>query len=188
MEAFQTIIKMNLFGDKFQLVEKIHEDKYFVIDNGNKRIVKKINSTPDDLKQVIVLKRIKCENIIQCVLDYFIEDKKLFILLDYHDESKTLDKFDFKKIIDETILSKWYRDLAMSIDYLHLHDIAHGKITTNNIFISDSLRLILGEIEITLNKSKTSDLTDLFNVMKYLGFTQSFTDIRSLVKFLIKNF
>jgi tRNA A-37 threonylcarbamoyl transferase component Bud32 len=109
----------------------------------------------------------------------------LYILLDYYDETKTLDKYICEK--NPIILSKWYRDLAMSVDYLHLHDITHGKIQ-DNIFINDNFRLILGEIELDKVKSKINDLNDLFIVMKNLGFTHTFTESRLLVKFLIKNF
>ena len=53
-------------------------------------IIRSINAQLDNqhlteiLKETIVLTRIKCENLFQGVIKYFIENKQLFLVLDYY--------------------------------------------------------------------------------------------------------
>jgi len=53
-------------------------------------IIRSINAQLDKehlteiLKETIVLTRIKCENLFQGVLKYFIENKQLFLVMDYY--------------------------------------------------------------------------------------------------------
>lgn len=117
-----------------------------------KKIIRKIDpklnkeEMQNILKETIIYKRIKCGNLIQGVNDYFIKNQNLFIEMDYYEEtlssylSKNFNSFDF-----DTKL-QWTKDLAFALDYLHLHEQSHKKINTNNIFVTDNKRLVLGEI------------------------------------------
>lgn len=51
--------------------------------------------------------------------------------------------------IDIKIKLNWCQNLAFAIDYLHLHLKAHKKVYTNNIFVTNANKLILGEIGFT---------------------------------------
>ena len=104
------------------------------------------------LKEVIVLNRIKCSNLIHDITSYFIENKTLFVLMNYFEYERLdhrLNNFNSRKDNDFVLKAAWLTDLAFALDYLHLHLQAHKMICSHNIYIiPDSERLFLGEIGI----------------------------------------
>ena len=73
------------------------EERFLVKDTRNDaiKLIRKINRKEAHkleriLKETIVLKRIKLENSLQGVIDYFIENKQLYIVQDYLDENNKL--------------------------------------------------------------------------------------------------
>ncbi len=159
------------------------ERKYIAKDirNNKKRIIRKIKKSTQlekTLGEAIVYKRLKCENLIQGVLDFFIENKELYIVMDYFDEDKTLANYLTEEIPPFQTIINWYLDLAFSVDYLHLHNQSHGKIKADNIFINENNRLVLGEMAFTQEnetKCKESDIETLYNL-----FSENFPEIHEL--------
>ena len=159
------------------------ERKYIAKDirNNKKRIIRKIKKSAQlekTLGEAIVYKRLKCENLIQGVLDFFIENKELYIVMDYFDEDKTLANYLTEEIPPFQTIINWYLDLAFSVDYLHLHNQSHGKIKADNIFINENNRLVLGEMAFTQEnetKCKESDIETLYNL-----FSEKYPEIHEL--------
>lgn len=167
------------FGDiiqNYQILKKIKstsfETKYIANDIriNKKRTIRHINKSTNleqTLREAIVYKRLTFDNLIQGVLDFFIENKELYIVMDYFDGDKTLANYVCTEIPFETVV-KWSLDLAISLDYLHLHNQSHGKITVDNIFINENNRLVLGEMAFTHEnetKCQESDIETLLNLL-----------------------
>ena len=186
------------------------EERFLVKDTRNDtiKLIRKINTKDAQkleriLKETIVAKRIKLEKSLQGVIDYFIENKQLYIVQEYLDEKNRLYNYcknnsNFQK---DTIIS-WCLELAFIVDYLHIHDLAHGNITLNNVYINNENHIVLGQIAFTdsnVSKCKKADILSLEYVIKELetefkglnsnySFIEklNFEDARSLLKSIIK--
>ena len=160
--------------------------RYIAIDmrNNSKRLIRKINNSigkkqlESTQKEAIIYKRIRCDNFIHGVLDYFIEKKELYLVMDYYDEEYTLYEFISNKD-DETIkqmMMNWCLDLTFAVDYLHTHGLFHGKINMKNVYVNENGRLGLGEMaftydddESTEKKCKESDISSLVDLISCLA-------------------
>ena len=168
-----------------RLISNPFEIRYLARDTWNdaKRIIRKIKNTLNEdalrrtLQETIVYKRIKCDNLIHGVLDYFIENKELYIVINYYDEENNLTNFisnENIEVINQMIVN-WCLDLAFAVDYLHTHDVPHGKINLENVYVNENNRLELGEMSFTHEKvdsteknSKKSDISSLVDLISYL--------------------
>ena len=90
-------------AQKYEIIDLFREgsfDTSYLASDQNKKklIIRSINTTLDKdhlketLKEAIILTRIKCDNLIQGVLKYFIESKQLFLLMDFYQVILTLKK------------------------------------------------------------------------------------------------
>lgn len=123
------------------------------ISTNRKFIIKKINPNMEKnelirtLKETTIFTRIKCENLMQSLVNYYIQDKTLFVRYDYYDEEKSLFNFlisSGSKLSTQTVIA-WLRDLMIALDFLHLHNQVHKNVNLKNVFIIND-RLYLGAI------------------------------------------
>ena len=105
--------------------KKSNEKKKYIL----RRIKKNVDK--QDLKEVlkdfIVLSRIRCDNLVQDVVRYFIENKQLYCLISYYDEINLKD-YLLKNTLTRELKYTFCIDLAFSLDYLHIHLQSHLKI------------------------------------------------------------
>jgi len=129
------------------------------------------------LKDVIVLTRVKSDNLILNFKQYFTHNRVLvgvircsskLIRLDNLLANINSDKYKYLIAENAISLNKLAKNIVFAIDYIHNHDIAHGAVRLDNIFWDIDLNsIILGPLFIGV-KSMGEDLINLRNIISNL--------------------
>ena len=197
MKTDQDILESQYFTIKRRLYSNEEFEQRYLIAlkvNGKEKVIRKINSHVNSLnevlKEAIILKRIKCDNLCQNVEDYYIQNKSLFLVMNYYGQD-TLESYldDLKKKqkqLDIGTVKKWIMDLTFTIDYLHKHNQAHGKILKNNIFIKDD-HLVLGELSFKCEYPILNESIDKLKEYDLISLRKIIIQIFEMTQFHIEN-
>jgi serine/threonine protein kinase len=139
---------MNSFQARFQKLEKIGSGTYGVVykiqDRQTKQIfaLKKIKIEfecngipPTALREIVVLKNLKHQNIVN-LLDIFLVTTKLYLIFEYLD-------YDLKRYIDRSQISlstikDFMRQLLEGLLFCHERRVIHRDLKPQNLLVSES--------------------------------------------------
>eukprot|EP00745_Piridium_sociabile_P034730 TRINITY_DN59970_c0_g1_i1.p1 TRINITY_DN59970_c0_g1~~TRINITY_DN59970_c0_g1_i1.p1 ORF type:complete len:393 (-),score=55.57 TRINITY_DN59970_c0_g1_i1:158-1168(-) len=93
----------------------------------------------------------------------FIEDQKLYIIMDYAEGGDLYTKIQSQKktgkYFNEAQILRWFTQAALSLKYMHDRYILHRDLKTQNFFVTASGRLRVGDFGISKMLESTSDFT-----------------------------
>ena len=127
-------------------------------EDNQKVIIKEINLEKlDENEQLIIsqeglfLTKFQHPNIIN-LFEFFIENKKAYIITEYAENGNLSNKIqeqkDKNETFDEKDIIEWFIDICEGLKFIHENNIKHNDLKLNNIFITKSNKIKLGNFGI----------------------------------------
>ncbi|KAJ8760085.1 hypothetical protein K2173_010941 [Erythroxylum novogranatense] len=102
------------------------------------------------LREVSILKTLEHENVVNLI--EVIDDQRsdyLYMVLEYVGGSPISSIFETKPRIDDTTARRYFRDVVAGLVYLHSHNIVHGDIKPENLLLTTSGRVKIGDFSVS---------------------------------------
>lgn len=113
----------------------------------------------ETIKEAQILKNLNHPNIVKFVEVYVTKQNKLKIVMEYAecgDLSKAIsERKKTKKFFDESQILDWFTQICLAMKHVHDRKILHRDIKGQNIFISKTNTLKLGDFGIARVLNKT---------------------------------
>jgi len=88
-------------------------------------------------RELEILRRVNHPNIVR-LYDLFVDDQKLYFVLEYMSGGALFDLLAEHKTFSEELASSMVRDILRGLAYLHAHNIVHRDLKPDNILCSSS--------------------------------------------------
>ncbi|GAB0495321.1 hypothetical protein MMPV_006620 [Pyropia vietnamensis] len=88
-------------------------------------------------RELEILRRVNHPNIVR-LYDLFVDDQKLYFVLEYMPGGALFDLLAEHKTFSEELASSMVRDILRGLAYLHAHNIVHRDLKPDNILCSSS--------------------------------------------------
>jgi len=160
MEKYRKIKRIGIgsFGQAL-LVQSVVDRKWYVMKVINVGNMDK-KQKQDALNEVRVLKAMRHPYIIT-YRESFMDKKFLWIVMDYADGGDMYKKIEFQKkiskLMPETQLLDWFVQMALAIKHIHDNKILHRDLKTQNIFMTSSGEIKIGDFGIARVLQHTYD-------------------------------
>jgi [calcium/calmodulin-dependent protein kinase] kinase len=141
---------------KVLLYQSSIDGKQYAIKSFHKSHLLKLRVAPsetamsDVLREVLIMKMLEHPNIVNLIeviddptSDYF------YMVLEYVEGKLIFDASDPPVGLEENIARKYLRDIVSGLMYLHAHNIVHGDIKPDNLLISASGTVKIGDFSVS---------------------------------------
>lgn len=88
-------------------------------------------------RELEILRRVNHPNIVR-LYDLFVDDQKLYFVLEYMPGGALFDLLAERKTFSEELASSIVRDILRGLAYLHAHNIVHRDLKPDNVLCSSS--------------------------------------------------
>eukprot|EP00268_Persea_americana_P062884 TRINITY_DN809_c0_g1_i3.p1 TRINITY_DN809_c0_g1~~TRINITY_DN809_c0_g1_i3.p1 ORF type:complete len:201 (+),score=34.04 TRINITY_DN809_c0_g1_i3:522-1124(+) len=104
----------------------------------------------DVLREVSIMKRLEHQNIVNLieVIDDP-ESDRFYMVLEYVEGKWVCDSAGTPGGIGEGCARKYFRDIIAGVMYLHAHNIIHGDIKPENLLVTKSGRVKIGDFSVS---------------------------------------
>ncbi|XP_046860481.1 serine/threonine-protein kinase Nek4-like [Xenia sp. Carnegie-2017] len=125
----------------------------------------KSNTKESVLKEARILSKLKHPHIVTCYEFFFDEREEcLSIIQDYCDCGNLEDQIFLKKEkhknIEEDQIMEWFVQILMAVQYIHSKKILHRDLKTQNVFLSKSNIIKIGDFGIARVMENTLDMAE----------------------------
>ncbi|CAM8916427.1 unnamed protein product [Rhodiola kirilowii] len=132
------------------------DGNYYAIKSFHKSHLSKIRVGPsetamtDVLREVFIMKTLRHPNIVNLV--EVIDDQssdKFYMVLEYVESKWVCEGIGPECSLDETTARKCMRDMVSGLMYLHAHNIVHGDIKPDNLLVSSTGTVKIGDFSVS---------------------------------------
>lgn len=141
---------------KVVLYRSTVDDKHYAIKAFHKSHLQRLRVAPsetamgDVLREVMIMKMVEHPNIVNLV--EVIDDPEtdhFYMVLEYVDGKWACDEFGPPGAVGEETARKYLRDVVAGLMYLHAHNIIHGDIKPDNLLVTSSGTVKIGDFSVS---------------------------------------
>ncbi|XVF00307.1 hypothetical protein REPUB_Repub03eG0273600 [Reevesia pubescens] len=110
------------------------------------------------LREVSIMKMLDHPNIVNLV--EVIDDQRsdyLYMVLEYVEGNGIRNLSEIEEHIDEKIARRYFKDIIAGLTYLHTHNIVHGDIKPENLLLTKSGRVKIGDFSVSQDFEDDND-------------------------------
>lgn len=93
-------------------------------------------------REIEIQTRLRHKNILR-MLDYFWDDKRIYIVLEYAPGGELYNKLTTRGFFSETTTAQYIHDLALALNYCHIKHVIHRDIKPENLLIGFGVRVMI---------------------------------------------
>ncbi|CAE6075206.1 unnamed protein product [Arabidopsis arenosa] len=141
---------------KVVLYRSTVDDKHYAIKAFHKSYLLKLRVAPsetamgDVLREVKIMKTLEHPNIVNLI--EVIDDPEFddfYMVLEYVDGKWAYDDFGPPGALGEITARKYLRDVVAGLMYLHAHNVIHGDIKPDNLLVTSTGRVKIGDFSVS---------------------------------------
>ncbi|KAF8403926.1 hypothetical protein HHK36_012032 [Tetracentron sinense] len=141
---------------KVVLYRSNNDGKPYAIKAFYKSRLRKVRVAPsetamtDVLREVSIMKTLEHPNVVNLI--EVIDDPEsdhLYMVLEYVEGKEICNLSETAGPIDETTARRYFRDIIAGVTYLHAHNIVHGDIKPENLLLTRSGRVKIGDFSVS---------------------------------------